>query len=440
MIQEKTIVVTNPETGEKYDCTAIVDQLEILYESKSTEEFNKNLELLKSCFKWTDTIEKQIRELKNIFILHGISKKFYEQLNNVIKYASKEKEENTYQPIQERFKELYLAKTKQKGISFLCPPLDELTGGIQPGTICTIAGGPGSMKTTIAVNIAYQAVKDGKNVLYLSLEETTLQLFSKLLARVSVDIQKPLNINDITQSKLSSEDQTVLFDKVLPYLENLSGSFQMIGDNDLASYEFSHLESKFKLIDKYFKNKHNDDHGIDLIVVDHIQLLKYASSTKDEYKVMNEYVAFFRKQSLSFLGEDRQISVILLSQVNREGIGYAQRHDGMYQMQHVAEASEVERASSYIISTYTDAMAQVTKHVKIGTIKLRNASLPMDTINVYAEGAYYQVGDVSVREQQDYNMDDINNVDNLKENLVAKDILAEFNLNEKEKSKIWQRI
>lgn len=399
MKEELIREVTNPETGEICDCTEIVNQLGTLNRTKSTEEFNKQLEILKSCFRWTDTIDKQIDELKRIFDFRGISREFNEQLSKVIKYANKEKEETIYQPIQERYKELYLAKTKQKGISFLCSELDRLTGGIQPGTICTIAGGPGSMKTTTAVNIAYQAVKDGKNVLYLSLEETTMQLFSKLLARVSVDIQKPLNTNDITQSKLSSEDQTVLFEEVLPYLENLSGSFQMIGDNDLSSYEFSHLESKFKLIDKHLKSKNNDDHGIDLIVVDHIQLLKYASSTKDEYKVMNEYVDFFRNQSIKFLGKDRQISVILLSQVNREGIGYAQKHNGMYLMQHVAEASEAERASTYIISTYTDAMSQTTKLFKVGALKLRNAQLPMDTVNVFADGAYYQVGDAYIPEQ-----------------------------------------
>lgn len=399
MKEELIREVTNPETGERYDCTKIVNQLGMLYGSNSTEEFNKQLELLKSCYRWTDTIDKQIYKLNRIYDIYGICQDFDKQLNKVIEYANKEKEESVYHPIQERFKELYLAKTKQKGISFLCSELDRLTGGIQPGTICTIAGGPGSMKTTTAVNIAYQAVKDGKNVLYLSLEETTMQLFSKLLARVSVDIQKPLNTNDITQSKLSSEDQTILFEEVLPYLENLSGSFQMIGDNDLSSYEFSHLESKFKLIDKHLKSKNNDDHGIDLIVVDHIQLLKYASSTKDEYKVMNEYVDFFRKQSTKFLGKDRQISVILLSQVNREGIGYAQKHNGMYLMQHVAEASEVERSSTYIISTYTDAMSQVTKLLKVGSIKLRNMQLPMDTINVFADGAYYQVGDAYIPEQ-----------------------------------------
>jgi hypothetical protein len=155
------------------------------------------------------------------------------------------------------------------------------------------------------------------------------------------------------------------------------------------------------------KSRNNDNHGIDLIVVDHIQLLKYASNVKDEYRVMNDYVSFFRKQSLSFLDSDREISIILLSQVNREGIAYAQKHNGMYLMQHVAEASEVERASSYIITVFTDPMSQVVKLLKMGAIKLRGSQLPADLIQVYADGELYQVGDTYIPEQGDYSTSDI---------------------------------
>ena len=107
------------------------------------------------------------------------------------------------------------------------------------------------------------------------------------------------------------------------------------------------------------------------------------------------------------MGEEREIIIILLSQVNREGIGYAQKHNGMYLMQHVAEASEVERASSYIITVFTDAMSQTTKLLKMGAIKLRGAQLPLDTINIFADGEYYQVGEVIPPEQQDYSASDI---------------------------------
>lgn len=155
------------------------------------------------------------------------------------------------------------------------------------------------------------------------------------------------------------------------------------------------------------EKQNNEEHGIDLLVVDHIQLLKYAENEKDEYQLINTYVSFFRRLALSFLNKNKEISVILLSQANREGLAYAQKHDGAFFMQHVAEASELERASTYMISTYTDATLQMSKILKIGVLKLRGAALPMGTINIFADGEYYQVGDALTKEQQKYNIGDI---------------------------------
>ena len=400
--------VTNPETKEIYNCTDIVNQLYKRY-THDSESFNNDTKLLNLCMEWDDTIDKQFIKLKDIFDEQGFSPSFKNQLDKLSIRANQE--EKGYISIDNRYVELYESQQNEKGISFLCSELDKRTGGIYPGTICTIAGGPGCMKTTTAVNIAYQAVKDGKNVCYLTLEESPVQLFSKLLSRVSIDVGTKISVSDIIKHNLSDDDKKYLFDKVLNYLKGLSGSFHMIGENDLVSYEFVELEKCLRTIDKDIKSKSDSEHGIDLIVVDHIQLLKYASSVKDEYRVMNDYVSFFRKQCLSFLGEKREISIILLSQVNREGITYAgkkhkEKDAGNYLMQHIAEASEVERASSYIVTVYTDPGSQLTKLLKIGAIKLRNASLPLDATNVFADGEYYQVGEAAP-EQAEYSLDDL---------------------------------
>ena len=178
-----------------------------------------------------------------------------------------------------------------------------------------------------------------------------------------------------------------------------------MGEQDLPSYQLTSLESKFKEVDKLAQSE--SGHGIDLLVVDHIQLLKFAQNGLEEHTVINMYMSFFRQQSLSWLHDKREISVMVLSQANREGVAYAQRHDGMYLSQHLAEASEVERASSYIVSVYTDPMIQITKQLKVGAVKLRNAQLPADSIVVSAEGEFYQVGDIAIPEQMDYSTDSI---------------------------------
>ena len=131
--------------------------------------------------------------------------------------------------------------------------------------------------------------------------------------------------------------------------------------------------------------------------------------------------------SLSFLHQDKQISVILLSQCNREGIKYAQKHDGGYQMQHVAEASEIERSSTYVISTYTDTNNQISKILKVGVIKLRGAPLPLDTLNTYADGRYYCAGEKnSPPNAMDYESKDIIPNDELELNNNLNDMLGEL--------------
>ena len=276
------------------------------------------------------------------------------------------------------------------------------------GQICTILGFTGSMKTTYASNIAFNAVKEGKNVLFLSLEEQPFQLYSKWLSRTSSDLGKPIPYASILQKKLEEKENDILFKDVIPYFKNFSGKLYIVGEQDLSNYSLPSLEAKFKEIEK--KSIEETGKGVDLLVVDHIQLLKFAVSGLSESTVINMYVSFFRQQSLSWLHEKREIAVILLSQANREGYAYAQRNNGMYKSQHVAEASEVERASSYIISVYTDPMTQITNQLVLGAVKLRGAQLPASPVTIYTSGEVYQLGDTKIPDQMDYsNVIDLSN-------------------------------
>ena len=309
---------------------------------------------------------------------------------NLYKYLAESEAESAYVSIVDSFKEVYEKQEKLTGVSFLSPELDKLTGGIRPGQICTILGAPGSMKTTYSSNIAYNALRDGKNILYLSLEEPAIQLFSKWLSRCSMDTKTPIPQKDIVQQNLDKKQLTLLYDTVLPKLNSYEGKLYILDEQSMPNYSIATLESNFKNIDKIAKKE--TGHGIDMLVVDHIQIMKFGLAGLDPTTAINMYVSFFRRQSLSWLHEKRQISVILLSQANREGYAYAQKNNGRYLSQHVAEASEVERASAYIISVYTDAMSQVVGNLTLSAVKLRGSALPNSVLQVYADGSVYQVG------------------------------------------------
>ena len=332
----------------------------------------------------------------------GLSNEMIEDIYRSIAVAETGEEFNS---ITDNFKSMYEEQIVHDGISFLCPAIDDLTGGISEGELCTILGASGSMKTTYSSNIAFNAVKEGKNVLYLSLEETPMNLYCKWLSRASVDVGRPLKVQDIIQHKLEEKDKDILMNEVEPYFRGLEGNLYLVGEQELGDYSMTSFEAKFKEIDKLAIEQ--SGHGVDLLVVDHIQLIKFAVTNVDPITVINMYVSFFRQQCLSWLHTDRSIAVILLSQANRDGYKYAQKHNGAYLATHVAEASEIIRAASYIISVYTDADIQVTKLLKLGCVKLRGAQLPMDTIDVYADGALYQVGVDDFKRSEDYKLSDV---------------------------------
>ena len=386
--------------------------------SFNKESFVKQIKRLLS-LSGTGSLNEEVNKLFDIVARYGTGDSFYRQLIRLLSFA--DNKDGVYKSVGDTFCEDYQQIKPGEGISFLCPAIDERTGGISKGELCTILGASGSMKTTYSSNIAYNAVKKGKNVIFLSLEEQPFQLYCKWLSRASVDLGRNLSTQDIIQHKLNEKDTNRLLDEVEPYFRSLEGNLYILGERDLWNYSLQTLEDKFREID--FIAQEQTGHGIDLLVVDHIQLLKYAAESMDPTNTINMYVSFFRQQCLSWLHEDRSIAVILLSQANRDGLKYAEKHQGEYLATHVAEASEVIRASSYIISVYTDAEIQRSNLLILSCIKLRGAQLPIGVTNVFADGATYQAGDTAVG-SLDYTLDDLMGSNVEKEELTKADMNA----------------
>src|SRR5699024_7435226 len=102
------------------------------------------------------------------------------------------------------------------------------------------------------------------------------------------------------------------------------------------------LESKFREIDKIATEE--TGHGIDVVVIDHAQLLKFngkrqVTSTGD---VINEFVSYFRQSALNWLKTGRQVAFVILSQANRGGYDEARNNNGKYSLLAMAEANELE--------------------------------------------------------------------------------------------------
>ena len=293
--------------------------------------------------------------------------------------------------IQE-FPEQYRNKDLSLGFSTCVDTIDDETGGFHKGTLNTILGFAGSGKTTWAVNIGYNATFQGFNVAYISLEISKNHLICDLLSRHSHEpvFSKQLEHKALKHRNLDEKDEQYLFDNIYPHFaETVGKHFYIIDESDIAEYSPTFFSSMLENIDKKFEKETGK--GIDLIFVDHVQLLKASSSLgiKDTKEIINLFVSFFRKQAVNFLGTKRQVCIILLSQANREGWKYAKKHDGVYQLSALAEANELERASNIVLSIFTDEGMLLANQAKVKICKSRDSCAMEEPVDVYIDPATY---------------------------------------------------
>lgn len=179
------------------------------------------------------------------------------------------------------------------------------------------------------------------------------------------------------------------------------GKFYTLDVGDISPYSIENIENVLKKVNDLAIKETGK--GIDLCIVDHINLFKFGDSKLDTINTINKYTTFFREQASNWCGTKNQVAVILISQASREcekcwektassRSEYNRLPRGNYLLSHFAEGNELERASSVVLTTYVDEELKVSNTAKVGLIKNRDG----DTIEYAFEtpqGAdYYKFG------------------------------------------------
>ena len=274
-------------------------------------------------------------------------------------------------------------------------PVDRLCGGIPDGSVTIVMGGTGSFKTMTTTNICYNAMNNnGKNICYLSLEIKKEHMYYNLISRHSISgkFSNGIPHKDLKNKALDDEALENFKAVSKDFEENVKGKCIVIDEALIKSFDIAGFEEVISNVDRQLVEK--TGHGVDILVVDHAQLLKFSGSTKisDPYAVVNYYVSWLRQQSLNFLCQKRAISVIIVSQTSRAGMEYAMKHGGQYLLTHAAEANELERSASYVISVYADEMSRSSKELQVQLLKSRNSETMSETAPVKINPAYYMIG------------------------------------------------
>lgn len=177
--------------------------------------------------------------------------------------------------------------------------IDAYLKGLIAGTITTIVGSNTQQKSMLCLNIAYNVICKNKNVLYLSIGSTKMDIYKRLLVRHSCSkkIFGKLRLNTSYDIR-NNEYAKVYYD----FKENLLSNVIVADESDYyMSTHFSLLKT-ICVYDSQFRN--NTGRGIDLIIIDEMSKMKLFDGRKyinNRNTIASEIYSFLKNQSSSLL-------------------------------------------------------------------------------------------------------------------------------------------
>lgn len=232
----------------------------------------------------------------------------------------------------EKFAELHASpeSATNKGVPTGFLALDAKLSGLQPSDLVILAARPSMGKTSLAMNFAVNAaVKHRKTVGVFSLEMSKEQLVDRLFASMlGVDSWK------LQRGKLDDSD----FQNMGPIMDEMSKANIFIDDSSASSMpEFRTKARRLQM-----------EHGLDLLVVDYLQLMSTGNSSYAGNRVQ-EISEISR--SLKQIARELRVPIIALSQLSR---AVESRPDKSPQLSDLRESGSIEQDADVVLMLYRE--------------------------------------------------------------------------------------
>jgi len=258
-----------------------------------------------------------------------------DEAENAIFKISENKIKQSFYPLKSIIKDtfktierLFDKKDLITGISTGFDKLDELTSGLQKSELIIVAGRPSMGKTAFAMNLArHAAVEMALPVAVFSLEMSKEQLAMRMLAAdAKVESQR------LRRGLLGETD----WPKLTTAAGRLSEARLFI--DDTPSITVLDMKAKARRL--------KADSGLELIVVDYLQLMRAGGHKDSREQEISEI-----SRSLKALAKELSVPVIALSQLNRK---VEDRTNRRPQMADLRESGAIEQDADVIAFIYRD--------------------------------------------------------------------------------------
>lgn len=213
------------------------------------------------------------------------------------------------------------------GLSTGFRDLDSMTCGLYPGDLIVVAGRPSMGKTTMAVNFAENVAVAGGCAFVVSLEMGASQLVERSMARFGNISTQALRFGDL-------DDEG--FRRVSDSLARLTGKRLVIADDPTMSHV-----ARIRLAARKVRQRHG---GLDLIVIDYLQLMRGDGNTRNEE--LGEIT-----RALKLLAREQACPIVLLSQLSRK---VEERTDKRPLLSDLRDSGSIEQDADVVLMCYRD--------------------------------------------------------------------------------------
>ena len=256
----------------------------------------------------------------------------------------------------DRLDELHKQGEGLRGVPTGFSGLDDALAGMQKSNLIILAARPGVGKTSLALNIAQNvALKYKKSVGFFSLEMSKEELVDRLLvAQADIDAWK------LKTGKLGEDD----FTKLSTAMGELAEAPIYIDDTPALSI----LEMRTKA------RRLQVEHGLDLLIVDYLQLAK-SRNLENRVQEVSEI-----SQGLKNLARELKIPVFTLSQLSR---AVETRGGKKPQLSDLRESGSIEQDADVVMFLWRESDDNL-ENMMLDIAKHRNG--PLRSIPLHFKG------------------------------------------------------
>lgn len=262
------------------------------------------------------------------------------------------------------------------GISTGLIDLDRQLGGLHESDLIILAGRPSMGKTALAANIAFhvalhhkigkdaagnEKLLDGGVVAFFSLEMSSEQLATRLIAEHSGVPSNKIRRGEITNDQYHAIQDSAKDLQSIPLFID-----------DTGGLSIGALVARSRRLKR--------THGLDLIVVDYLQLLTGGSLMKSSDNRVQEITAI--TMGLKALAKELDVPVLALAQLSRQ---VEQRDDKRPQLSDLRESGSIEQDADVVMFVYREEYYKSRQEPREGTEEHMQWQQEMEDLHAKAE-------------------------------------------------------